>query len=464
MRLPRGGGPGPAAAHCVPATRYPQERGYRRVPPPGHWVYYWLARQQDPGQRRQVAALVHDFVNHDIFRADAERLLKTRRPGDLQVTATLGRHAVAEAVGTALLLAVVWGRASWPNGSQAETSPSPCSPTALPPAPGWWRHPDLRPHLRSPPQPRGDAGRRLARRPAVARGSGLSDRSGRGSVRGGRRGAPDVRRAPLLRLRTCAGGGRPALERIRRDLRAARHHLGLLADARLRRALRRRRVHRSAYWFTAGLARPAAGAPAAVRYSNTARILSRRSSTRPRAACCARAATRSQAAATAADSRSLGAHLLRCGLARELEGAPARLGHRNPAVRSTIPPCGLARAEGTPTSPPSRTRSPNCGRARCQGGCAGTTDWSRFLLVGVPACQEEVFICPAGRPSLRAGRPTWKENPPGWLARRRSILRGCARKQGLRVGNAGPAAIPPSPLDLVPRGRARWKGLYRHEE
>ncbi len=47
----------------------------------GTWVYYRLARLLDEPQRRQVAALVKDFVKRDAFRKDAERLLKARRPG-----------------------------------------------------------------------------------------------------------------------------------------------------------------------------------------------------------------------------------------------------------------------------------------------------------------------------------------------------------------------------------------------
>jgi hypothetical protein len=49
-------------------------------------------------------------------------------PGS-SVTATTAHKLLAEALGTALLLAVVIGSGSWPNAPRAETSPSPCWPT-----------------------------------------------------------------------------------------------------------------------------------------------------------------------------------------------------------------------------------------------------------------------------------------------------------------------------------------------
>ena len=66
-----------------------------------------------------------------------EGLVRTAPPA--RAPASLGRRAVAEALGTALLLSAVVGSgimgAAWP----AATSRSPCSPTRWLPAQRWWR-------------------------------------------------------------------------------------------------------------------------------------------------------------------------------------------------------------------------------------------------------------------------------------------------------------------------------------
>ena len=46
----------------------------------GTWVHYRLARQDDADCRQVLRALVARFKKRDVFRRDAERLLKTRRP------------------------------------------------------------------------------------------------------------------------------------------------------------------------------------------------------------------------------------------------------------------------------------------------------------------------------------------------------------------------------------------------
>jgi ArsR family transcriptional regulator, arsenate/arsenite/antimonite-responsive transcriptional repressor len=47
----------------------------------GGWVYYRLARQEDPLRERQLKALVTAFGRDDMLKRDVERLLRTRGPG-----------------------------------------------------------------------------------------------------------------------------------------------------------------------------------------------------------------------------------------------------------------------------------------------------------------------------------------------------------------------------------------------
>ena len=45
------------------------------------WVYYRLARQDDPDCRRHLKALVAAFAKKELLRQDVARLLKVRGPG-----------------------------------------------------------------------------------------------------------------------------------------------------------------------------------------------------------------------------------------------------------------------------------------------------------------------------------------------------------------------------------------------
>jgi hypothetical protein len=64
-----------------------------------------------------------------------------------------------------------------------------------------------------------------------------------GAFAGGRCGPSDVRRAALFCIAPCESGQCPALQRIRCDIRASLRHLGLRALALVRGAVRGRRLH-----------------------------------------------------------------------------------------------------------------------------------------------------------------------------------------------------------------------------
>jgi len=50
----------------------------------GSWVYYSLARQEDPLRQRQLRAVVREFARQTTLRKDVERLLRVRGPGACQ--------------------------------------------------------------------------------------------------------------------------------------------------------------------------------------------------------------------------------------------------------------------------------------------------------------------------------------------------------------------------------------------
>jgi ArsR family transcriptional regulator len=46
----------------------------------GTWVYYGLARQEDPDCARHLREVVQSFAKRDLLRRDVERLQRTRGP------------------------------------------------------------------------------------------------------------------------------------------------------------------------------------------------------------------------------------------------------------------------------------------------------------------------------------------------------------------------------------------------
>jgi ArsR family transcriptional regulator len=46
----------------------------------GAWVYYRLARQDDPQRKRLLSSLVASFPDKDVLKRDVERLLRERGP------------------------------------------------------------------------------------------------------------------------------------------------------------------------------------------------------------------------------------------------------------------------------------------------------------------------------------------------------------------------------------------------
>lgn len=46
----------------------------------GTWVYYRIAKQNDPACDRQLRSLVRSFADRDVLRKDVEKLLKVRGP------------------------------------------------------------------------------------------------------------------------------------------------------------------------------------------------------------------------------------------------------------------------------------------------------------------------------------------------------------------------------------------------
>jgi ArsR family transcriptional regulator len=47
----------------------------------GTWVYYRLAEQEDADRKHVLRSLLSRFRERDVFRRDAERLMRTRGPG-----------------------------------------------------------------------------------------------------------------------------------------------------------------------------------------------------------------------------------------------------------------------------------------------------------------------------------------------------------------------------------------------
>lgn len=47
----------------------------------GNWIYYRLARQEDPDCQRHLRELVEAFGKREVLRRDVEKLLKARGPG-----------------------------------------------------------------------------------------------------------------------------------------------------------------------------------------------------------------------------------------------------------------------------------------------------------------------------------------------------------------------------------------------
>jgi ArsR family transcriptional regulator len=47
----------------------------------GSWIYYKLARQENPERQRLLRAVVQGFAKQDVLRRDVERLLRVRGPG-----------------------------------------------------------------------------------------------------------------------------------------------------------------------------------------------------------------------------------------------------------------------------------------------------------------------------------------------------------------------------------------------
>lgn len=45
-----------------------------------NWIYYSIARQDDPGRRSQLRALVNGFAKLDVLGKDVARLLETKGP------------------------------------------------------------------------------------------------------------------------------------------------------------------------------------------------------------------------------------------------------------------------------------------------------------------------------------------------------------------------------------------------
>lgn len=46
----------------------------------GNWIYYRIARQEDPGRRAQLRTLVSSFAKSDLLKKDVARLLETKGP------------------------------------------------------------------------------------------------------------------------------------------------------------------------------------------------------------------------------------------------------------------------------------------------------------------------------------------------------------------------------------------------
>jgi ArsR family transcriptional regulator len=46
----------------------------------GTWVYYGLAKQDDPDRKRQLRTLIRSFARREVLRRDVERLVKVRGP------------------------------------------------------------------------------------------------------------------------------------------------------------------------------------------------------------------------------------------------------------------------------------------------------------------------------------------------------------------------------------------------
>ena len=45
-----------------------------------NWVYYRLARQEDPGRKAQLRSLVNLFAKHELLRQDVARLVRIKGP------------------------------------------------------------------------------------------------------------------------------------------------------------------------------------------------------------------------------------------------------------------------------------------------------------------------------------------------------------------------------------------------
>jgi ArsR family transcriptional regulator, arsenate/arsenite/antimonite-responsive transcriptional repressor len=45
-----------------------------------NWVYYRIARQEDPGRRAQLRTLVSSFTKSEVLKKDVVRLLETKGP------------------------------------------------------------------------------------------------------------------------------------------------------------------------------------------------------------------------------------------------------------------------------------------------------------------------------------------------------------------------------------------------
>ena len=45
-----------------------------------NWVYYSIARQDDPGRRTQLRTLVNSFAKSEVLKKDVARLLETKGP------------------------------------------------------------------------------------------------------------------------------------------------------------------------------------------------------------------------------------------------------------------------------------------------------------------------------------------------------------------------------------------------
>lgn len=46
----------------------------------GNWIYYSIARQDDPGRRAQLRTLANSFAKLDLLKKDVARLLETKGP------------------------------------------------------------------------------------------------------------------------------------------------------------------------------------------------------------------------------------------------------------------------------------------------------------------------------------------------------------------------------------------------